>query len=255
MAQVAEIEAHTLAREIEERSLNAWPALRRIFLDGWIVGLSEGYTWRANSVNTIYDGIWDLADKIPLCEETYASHALPTVFKVTPIAVDKGLDALLEVRGYEKQATTQVQILTLNVASDLPESDVEILEDINPEWLADYSRLKQMTASECESVQTILDRIGLPRRFVSIVENGQRVASGIAVIESGWAGMFGIVTDPAMRRRGYGRRLTQALADSGQRAGARTAYLQVEADNQAAHSVYALLGFQDVYCYWYREKP
>lgn len=30
-------------REIEERSLNAWPALSRVFLDGWIVGLSEGY--------------------------------------------------------------------------------------------------------------------------------------------------------------------------------------------------------------------
>jgi|TARA_B110000116_G_C16200529_1_gene300697 hypothetical protein len=42
MVQVVEIEENALTREIEERSLNAWPALRRIFLDGWIVGLSEG---------------------------------------------------------------------------------------------------------------------------------------------------------------------------------------------------------------------
>jgi ribosomal protein S18 acetylase RimI-like enzyme len=62
------------------------------------------------------------------------------------------------------------------------------------------------------------------------------------------------VTDPEKRHRGYGRRLTQVLTDSGQRAGAKTAYLQVEADNQVAHSVYASLGFKDVYSYWYREK-
>jgi hypothetical protein len=146
---VAEIEENALAREIEERSLNAWPALRRIFLDGWIVGLSEGYTRRANSVNPIYDGIRDLADKIPLCEEAYASHGLPTVFKVSPIAVDMGLDDLLEVRGYEKQATTRVQILTLNAASDLPEDDVEVLEDIDPEWLADHSGSHRSASALC----------------------------------------------------------------------------------------------------------
>lgn len=113
----------------------------------------------------------------------------------------------------------------MDAASDLSENDVEILEVIDPEWLADYSSLKQMSAFECGSVQTILDRIGLPRGFVSIVENGQRVASDIALIESGWVGTFGIVTDPEKRRRGC--RLTQSLTDSGQRAGAKTAYLQV----------------------------
>ena len=98
--------------------MNAWPALRRIFLDGWILGLSEGYTRRANSVNPIYDGIRDVPDKIPTCEETYAGHGLSTIFEVTPKAVRMGLDDLLEQRRYEKQATTRVQTLTLEAVSE-----------------------------------------------------------------------------------------------------------------------------------------
>ncbi len=45
--------------------MNAWPALSRIFLDGWVVGLSEGYTRRANSVNPLYPGTMDLIGRSP----------------------------------------------------------------------------------------------------------------------------------------------------------------------------------------------
>ena len=249
-----ELVACEQVREIEERGLNAWPALRRVFLDGWILGLSEGYTRRANSANPIYDGIRSVADKIPLCEETYAGHNLSTIFKVTPIGVAMGLDDALEARGYEKQATTRVQVLTLKAASDDVDPDIEVLREIDDAWMGDYASMKQMNDSETDKNRTILDRIGLPIRYVSVLDRGRRIASGIAVIESGWVGLFGIVTDPDMRRQGVGRRLTRALAETGAAAGAKTAYLQVEADNVTALALYTSLGFRDVYEYWYREK-
>jgi len=239
-------DTQVVVREIEERSLNAWLALRRIFLDGWIFGLSEGYTRRANSVNPIYDGIRNVPDKIPVCEETYAGHGLSTVFKVTPMAVPLGLDDLLEGRGYEKQATTRVQTLTLDAASD-GTNDVEVLEDVDDAWMHDYAELKRFSQAEAQKNRTILDRIGLPKRFVSIVREGRRVASGIAVVESGWVGLFGIVTDPGQRRKGLGRKVTEALPASGRAAGAKRAYLQVEADNPAALKLYESMGFRDVY--------
>ena len=80
------------------------------------------------------------------------------------------------------------------------------------------------------------------------------MACGIAVVESGWVGLFGLVTELDMRRRGLGRRLTKALLESGAAAGAKTAYLQVEADNDPALRLYESLGFRDVYQYWYRVK-
>ncbi len=160
--------------------MNAWPALRRIFLDGWILGLSEGYTRRANSVNPIYDGIRDVPDKIPTCEETYAGHGLSTIFKVTPKAVRMGLDDMLEQRRYEKQATTRVQTLTLEAVSEPSRKGaevldgVEILEEIDDAWMQNYADLKRYSEGEALKNRTILNRIGLPKRFVSIVREGRR---------------------------------------------------------------------------------
>lgn len=51
------------ARTIEERSLNGCLALTCVFLDGWIVGLSEGYTRRVNSVNPLYAGLLEREDR------------------------------------------------------------------------------------------------------------------------------------------------------------------------------------------------
>ena len=72
------------------------------FLDGWVVGLSEGYTRRANSVNPLYPGLLEPDRKVEMCEATYAERRLPTVFKMTPLAMEDGLDDLLALRDYEK---------------------------------------------------------------------------------------------------------------------------------------------------------
>lgn len=66
--------------------------------------------------------------------------------------------------------------------------------------------------------------------------------------------MFWIVSDPERRHQGLGRRLTVALCQAGLKAGAETAYLQAEVDNEPAINLYASLGFRDVYQYWYRRQ-
>ncbi|MFN2156932.1 MAG: hypothetical protein ACK2UX_16980, partial [Anaerolineae bacterium] len=45
----------SLAEQIEAASLDAWPALEQIAYDGWILRFSDGYTKRANSVNSMYE--------------------------------------------------------------------------------------------------------------------------------------------------------------------------------------------------------
>jgi len=46
-----------MIQRIEELSMNALPALSTVFLNGWILRFSNGYTRRANSVNPIYPSI------------------------------------------------------------------------------------------------------------------------------------------------------------------------------------------------------
>ena len=75
------------------------------------------------------------------------------------------------------------------------------------------------------------------------------------MVEDGWAGLFDIVTDKALRRQGYGQQLIHGLLQAAWELGARHAYLQVTADNTPARTLYARLGFTQRYQYWYRGHP
>ena len=49
-----------MIQKIEELSMNAFPALSTVLVNGWILRFSDGYARRANSVNLIYDCSIDL---------------------------------------------------------------------------------------------------------------------------------------------------------------------------------------------------
>ena len=83
-------------------------------------------------------------------------------------------------------------------------------------------------------------------------EAGRVAATGLTIVEDGWAGLFDIVTDTQLQRRGHARRLVGALLRAGRELGARQAYLQVSADNLPARTLYRQFGFEERYLYWYR---
>ena len=71
----------------------------------------------------------------------------------------------------------------------------------------------------------------------------------------GYIGLFDIVTDPAFRNRGYGRRVVKNLLAWGRQNDAEKAYLQVMLNNAPALHLYSKIGFTEAYQYWYRIKP
>jgi GNAT superfamily N-acetyltransferase len=89
-------------------------------------------------------------------------------------------------------------------------------------------------------------------RFAAIRCDGEIVACGLGVAQSGYVGLFDVVTDGRYRRQGYGRGIVAGLLDWAGAAGAHTAYLQVMCDNDPALRLYAGLGFRERYRYWYR---
>jgi len=95
---------------IEEKTMNAWPSIQTILLDGWVIRLANGYTKRANSVNPIYSYENNTDEKINYCENIYRNNNLSVIFKIIDCDEYKILDKKLETLNYEKIDLTSVQI-------------------------------------------------------------------------------------------------------------------------------------------------
>jgi GNAT superfamily N-acetyltransferase len=242
----------TEIRRIEELSINAWPALRQVVFDGWMLRFAEGYTRRCNSVQPLYAGTEQLERKIACCEEQYARERLPLMFKMTAAAQPPELDGLLERAGFKATAHTSVQTCRIDGRS----SNVSIdgWDRLTAQWLDAAVRFGQLNGSHKAVLPRILDAIVPETRFGAVIEDGEIRACGLAVREGTWVGLFDIVTSPQHRRRGHARRLVGGLLGWAQSRGATRAYLQVTLDNNPALRLYEAFGFREAYQYWYRRR-
>lgn len=82
-----------------------------------------------------------------------------------------------------------------------------------------------------------------PRAVATIGTGCDPVAEGHAGLDGDWLGLHGLIVDPAHRRRGLATEVIAELLDWGAEQGARTAWLHVETDNDAARALYEPLGF------------
>ena len=87
-----------------------------------------------------------------------------------------------------------------------------------------------------------------------LTEDGRPAAVGVTAIERRWAGLLGIYVARFARRRGFARRVSQALLAHAHTKGAAHAWLQVEQANAAALPLYAALGFRTAYAYHHRVR-
>lgn len=242
----------TTLRRLEEIGLNSCSPPGTILYDGWLVRLMPGKAKRARSVNAAYPSALPVDQKIDTCEALYRQHGLPTLFRITPFSEPAGLDTALAGRGYRLFDETAVETAVLDPARLEPAAAAEMA--LEP-WVAEVARLRGSSDAERHGHLLRLQSCLLTWRAMAIVENGQVVATGLTILEDGWAGLFDIVTDRAQQRRGHARRLVHALLRAAWELGARDAYLQVSADNTPARNLYRQLGFAERYLYWYRARP
>ena len=245
-----------LARRVEEASLNAWPALHQVMLDGWVLRFTRGFTKRANSVTPLYPPAQPPTEKIRYCEDLYAREGLRTTFRMTTVAEERGLDELLAARGYECVDPTRVLYRALSASEFGLAPTFRVVPLAS--FLASYAAFHpgdvdaRGKRSALDLHRAVLGGIRGETVFGSLVEEGRTVACGMAVVEREVVGLFDLVVDSRWRRRGYGRALVESLLGRAFESGAETAYLQVLGSNAAACSLYAKLGFEPLYEYRYR---
>jgi N-acetylglutamate synthase len=244
-----------LIRLLEELSLNAWPALNTLVVDGWMLRFANGYTRRANSISVLYPTTLPFEDKLRDCEAIYSARGLPTVFKMHDACQPTDLDRLLKQRGYVHDSLTSVQTLDLAGIAQVTVQNGSGSSALTEAWLNDFVRLSNVAERNIPTMQDMLNAIVPECTFAQITVNDQVVAVGIGVIERGYLSFHDIVVAESHRQRGYGTQLMHYLIAWGKAKGATQAFLQVMCNNPNAQRLYANFGFREVYRYWYREKP
>jgi N-acetylglutamate synthase len=241
----------TLEWRVAETCLNAWPALREVLLDGWLLRFSEGLTRRANSVNPLRPV--DRAD-LRVCELIYRRLALPTIFRVPSLV--PSVDEALGEAGYTREGESCVLYGPIKNMKAAHDPDVLVLSHATPEWFAAMAALQNHTGDQAEIYRRIVAQIAIPAAFAALSATGEITALAYGAIHNGLLCYDSVITDRRWRRQGHGRRIITALAAWAKGNGAEGACLEVEAGNIPARALYDSIGLnRELYRYHYRREP
>jgi ribosomal protein S18 acetylase RimI-like enzyme len=246
---------------LEEIATNAVAPPTVLVLGGWLVRAWPAAPFRrANSVLPIRGDGGAIEERIALVEAFYRRRALPVRFQVGPVVAPADLDRRLAARGYEVEAASQLHTAAardvISATAREPRFDVSLVEDPDASWVAAHAGAQgeeRERRRRIEAYGEMMIRVR-PRCAVATASvRGAGVAGiGFAVLERGWAGIFGMGTHPRARRTGVATALLNALARHALDRGAGSLYLQVEAENEPALRLYSAAGFGELYGYHYR---
>ena len=243
----------TLLSRVEDAGLNASAPPQQRWLDGWLLRFSPGKAKRARCINAVARGRLPLNDKLALCEQAFAEAGLPLIVRITPLTEPDDLDAVLADIGLHRFDDTRVMVAaTLPAAPPPPLNERTTLHAIGLEQFA--QRVGALRGSPLAQRQAHAQRLvnaPVPFFALELRVDGDLVCCGQFALELDLVGLYDIYTAADARGRGHARLLCQHLLAQAQARGARHAYLQVDAANEAARSIYRQLGFDDAYPYHY----
>lgn len=236
-----------------ETLIGGWRPLARVDVAGFALLRSRGITRRANSAVAL-EAPADLPGAVDRIEQLVALAGERPLFRVLPGHGPEGLDALLAGRGYGLGPVCDLQSRSLE---DAPAPHPQARIDIGPlpeDWFAHLWRLGPREGEQArETLHDIL--AGTPAVHVALGEHAVGRAALVDLGRRRTAVLNCIATDPAHRRQGLGRAVTQTLLAAAAAAGAQQALLEVETDNPAALRLYRRCGFTRFAGYHYRVGP
>lgn len=234
---------------LEDVSSRAWPALHLARLGGWRLHASTGHTGRANTCWALEAPDREVEAAFDAVEAWYAGHGLPPKFKtVDGATAPADLPVLLTERGYAPNAETKVMVGPVGGTHD---DGVIIGDDPDDRFQAVMFETLYRDTADAEERLSTLRRVPPPMMFARADVDGVPAAIGACAVEGDWAGISVMRTSPNHRRQGLAGRIVTALLGEAAKVGATRSYLQVEAANVTAVSLYEKLGFETAYQYRY----
>jgi ribosomal protein S18 acetylase RimI-like enzyme len=242
-------------RRYEAAGFRAWPAATVHYDGTWLIRLTAGNpAKRLNSVNPLDPSdTGSLVDRIARAARRFESYGRPLTFRMSPLS-GTALAGHLEEQGWSRFDESLIMRMPLAGAAIDGALDQIPLKDV-ARFIKAAIRTEDLDPALRPGLSEIIGAIE-PRAGLFVTERrGEPVTTAICVQDGDLAGLFKIATAVEERGKGYGRRTILSALKWARSHGAREAWMQVEADNAAALSVYRSLGFVEAYRYHYRRPP
>lgn len=247
---------------IERATLAAVPPQRQQEWAGWLLAFDHGTVGRCHSAVPLRHEA-PAAQSLEEIEHRYAREGLKPVLRLPDVAAFAALRGRLGARGYVQDKPTLVQTGSVEVLARVPgpgsaptppggEARYELVLAATPglEW--EHVFLGEGFDPVDGASRLAILRRGTRSVFASVRANGRTLAVGSACFSGGWCGVHGMRTLAAHRGGGLASAVLRALGDAARERGVTQCFLQVEAANAQARSLYAGLGFRTAwgYSYW-----
>ena len=239
--------------ELEAISTRTWPPREIKEIGKWQIRISDGVTYRANSVLVSgappfgEPGI-ELDQAIDLVEKIYADAQLPAVFHLVH-PIHQEFTEYLIGKGWKEKVGAAFLVCdidsTRDITDTLKERNLTLLneEAPTPEFLALHSD---------EILESIMN--SYPARYLSLRSDGVTIATARLAISESWAIVTRLIVSESHRRKGLAELLMQAAITLSQVDGANKMCLQLDRSNIAAQALYEKMGFRVHHTYSFIER-
>jgi GNAT superfamily N-acetyltransferase len=239
--------------ELEALSTQTWPPREIKNVGSWQLRISDGVTYRANSVFVTGpppcgEPGFELDAAIEQIEKIYADANLPAVFHLITPTYQEFADYLID-KGWKEKVGAAFMVCditdSLDISDTLMKKSLTLLNQDapTPEFLALHND---------EILETIMN--SHPARYLSLVSDGITVATARMAISESWAIVTRLIVAESHRRQGLAELLMQACLGYSRTEGVQKMCLQVDRSNIGAQSLYEKMGFRVHHTYSFIER-
>ena len=239
--------------ELEALSTQTWPPREIKNVGSWQLRISDGVTYRANSVfvsgpPSFGDPGFEIDQAIEQVEKIYADANLPAVFHLVHPMYQEFADYLIN-KGWKERVGAAFMVYDITDSSDitgaLAKKNLTLLnqDSPTPEFLALHND---------EILETIMN--SYPAHYLSLCSDGVTVATARMAISGSWAIVTRLIVAESHRRQGLAELLMQAAIAISLSEGANKICLQVDRSNSGAQALYDKLGFRVHHTYSFIER-
>lgn len=239
---------------IERATLAAVAPERVEALPGWLLPMNHGTVGRAHAAVPVNHDPASVAGWAAVVERYRAAGYRP-VFRLPEVAAWSDVRDELSAAGWLRVQPTQVQVATLAGLVGADTSACTLDERPDGAWMAMFLG-EGLDPVDGASRSAALAR-AQDSRYASLRVDGETRACGMACFAHGWLSVHGMRTAATHRGQGLATRVLAAMAREAQSRGIQRVFLQVDASNAPALSLYQRLGFAPAwtYAYWRPSQP